>query len=97
MHTTDADGGEARRGRHELRADRLRDLLRQRGITQTELARRMGIDRGHLSGVMHGRWQLGRQFMDGLRSTFPDDYDHLVVWTGDTDTDTNAAPAAPHR
>lgn len=81
----------ATRGRHELRATRLRALLRERKVTQTALAARMGMTRGHVNDVLRGRAGLGRPFMDALRSTFPDEYDELVVWVVDTETVENAS------
>ncbi|MBP2370291.1 helix-turn-helix domain-containing protein [Pseudonocardia parietis] len=94
MRTTPetADTTSGGRGRHELRSDRLRALLADRGITQVALAAQMGMHRGHVNDVLQGRIRIGRTFMDGLRNTFPDDYDQLVVWVVD---DNPAAPAAP--
>lgn len=72
-------------GRHVLRADALRALLRQRGITQTALAARMGMDRGYINQTLMAHRAPSRLFLYALRDAFPDDYDNLVDQAPDTD------------
>lgn len=85
-HSEPADT--AASGRYTLDVDRLRDLLAERKLAQATAATQMGVNRGHLNDVLHGRRGLGVRLMEGLRRAFPDDYDQLVIWTM---TDADAA------
>ncbi len=52
--------------------ERLRRTLDQAGMTQAELAKKMGVSRASLSRVLRGLRSPGSKFIAALKAAFPD-------------------------
>lgn len=48
-------------------------LMQERGITQNELARKIGVKPGTLSNALNGRRGVGRSILAGLLRQFPNE------------------------
>lgn len=68
-------------------ADWLAGTLASRGISQAELARRAGISRATINGILSGRRKPGRRVLCALADGLPIDLHELLLVAGlETDT-----------
>ena len=56
-----------------LSEDVILKLTADRGISQNQLAREIGINRGSLSNALSGRRGVGRKTLAGLLKLFPEE------------------------
>jgi lambda repressor-like predicted transcriptional regulator len=55
----------------QLHREKIMDLMRQKEISQNELARLMDVAHSSLSNALSGRRQVGRKILAGLLTVFP--------------------------
>ena len=55
----------------ELRIDRIKDLMRERGWNASELSRQMGISKSEVSRMLQGKHNGGNKTIEGLYRAFP--------------------------
>lgn len=56
-----------------LSSDAVKQLAEKQGLSQNQLAYRIGIGRGSLSNLLSGRRGVGRKTLVGLLKLFPEE------------------------
>lgn len=84
-HKDQEQSGESEASAHDTLADlpaRLAQVLAHQGITQTELARQIGMSPGFISDVMRGHKRPGAEFFVAVRKLFCVSIDWLMTGDG---------------
>ena len=74
----------------ELRIDRIKALMQERGWNASELARQMGISKSEVSRMLQGKHNGGNKTIEGLYRAFPGETKESLFILPDVSPNVNA-------